>query len=106
MRAFAGLKRRDEFARLRQSGGRQGTAHFTIFRAAAGPAQTRPVAGITVSGRIGGAVVRNRLRRRIAGALQELLAGSPPCRLLVVPRPDAAQLPYALIVAELRRALP
>jgi len=105
MRAFATLTRRDDFFRLRQSGRRRGTAHFTIFRHASPPRDTRPLAGITVSGRIGGAVVRNRLRRRIAAALHELLRGSTPSRLLIVPRPEAAALSYAAIVAELRSAL-
>ena len=52
--------------------------------------------GITVSGRVGNAVVRNRVRRRVREALRarlpHLLAGRD---LLVVARPRAAQASWA-----------
>jgi ribonuclease P protein component len=61
--------------------------------------------GISVSKAVGTAVVRNRLRRRLAAALHELLGPQAPMRLLVIPRPSAANLPYAAVHAELRRVL-
>lgn len=73
--------------------------------------------GIVVSGKVGNAVVRNRVRRRLREALRELLrehselaadavhAGQPSCDLLVIARPEAAAADFHQLKSALDRAL-
>lgn len=105
MRRFASLRRTADFVRLRQRGRRVATPNLTFYRAEAFPRDERPLVGITVSKSVGTAVVRNRLRRRLAASLQDLLPAQTRMRLLVVARPSAAGLPYAALRDEVRRAL-
>jgi len=71
--------------------------------------------GIVVSGKVGKAVVRNRVRRRLRAALSELLgegvqreacrAGQPAFDLVVIARPSAAETGYWELRDSLSRAL-
>jgi ribonuclease P protein component len=105
MRSFASLRRTADFNRLRQRGRRTATAHLTLYRGDAAPRDERPLVGITVSKSVGTAVVRNRLRRRLAASLHDLLTPHARMRLLVIARPSAAALPFAALQDELRGAL-
>jgi ribonuclease P protein component len=105
MRRFASLRRKGDFTRLRSRGRRLATANLTFFRADAGPADPRPLVGITVSKDVGPAVVRNRVRRRLAACLQDLLSDNAHLRLLILARPSAAAAPYAVLRDEVRRAV-
>jgi ribonuclease P protein component len=105
MRRFASLRRTADFTRLRQRGQRTATPNLTLYHGPAGPRDERPLVGITVSKSVGTAVRRNRLRRRIAASVHELLASHDAMRLLIVPRPSAAALPYGALRDEIRRAL-
>jgi ribonuclease P protein component len=105
MRSFASLRRTADFSRLRQRGRRTATANLTVYRADAAPKDERPLVGITVSKSVGTAVIRNRLRRRLAASLHDLLSSQARMRLLVIARPSAAALPFAALQDELRRAL-
>lgn len=105
MRRFASLRRTADFTRLRQRGRRTATPNLTVYRGDAYPRDERPLVGITVTKSVGTAVVRNRVRRRLAASIHELLVPQTRMRLLVVARPSAAALPYATLREELRRAL-
>ena len=54
---------RKDFVNLNRSGRRLRTAHFTVFVARNGLDRSR--LGITASRKVGGAVVRNRLKRLV-----------------------------------------
>lgn len=105
MRRFASLRRSGDFARLRARGRRTATANLTMFRGDAAPADTHPLVGISVSKSVGTAVVRNRVRRRLAACLHELLPEGARMRLVVIARPSAAQAGYQALCAELRKAV-
>jgi ribonuclease P protein component len=79
--------------------------HLTLFTAPAARGEARPLVGVTISKSVGGAVVRNRLRRRVQACLHELLAGSQPKRVLVIARPAAADLAYGALCGEISKAL-
>lgn len=64
-----------------------------------------PLVGFAVGRSVGNAVVRNRVRRRLAAALHDRLIGSSPRRILVVAQPAAASTPFAELVDQLERAL-
>ncbi len=104
MRPYASLRRAVEFSRLRQRGRRFNAGALTVYRADPLSADTTSMVGITVAKPVGKAVVRNRVRRRVAAILQQLLAGRR-LRLLVVARPAAATVPFAQLRNELERAL-
>jgi ribonuclease P protein component len=100
MRRFAALRRRADFGRLKRSGRRVSSQSVIIYTAPAAPGDAISLVGITVSSSIGKAVVRNKLRRRIAAIVNELL-GPSRVRMLVVPRPSAAALSFEELRAEL-----
>ncbi|WP_422772488.1 ribonuclease P protein component [Plantactinospora sp. WMMC1484] len=68
------------------------------------PAPAR--AGFVVSKAVGGAVVRNRVRRRLRHLVRDRLPGLPPGATLVVRAlPVAAQASYAALGADLDAAI-
>src|SRR5258708_13331653 len=82
------LHRSAEFIRLQRSGLRFQSPHFVLY---AGMLETEPERsrlGVTVSRRIGNAVIRNRVKRRVReifrGRIRNSLAKRTP--LLVIPR--------------------
>ena len=78
-----------DFARVRQLGGR-GWAHPLLALYVAPNELDSTRIGITVSGRVGQAVVRNRVRRRLREALRARLPKLEPGRdLVVVGRPPS-----------------
>lgn len=105
MRRFASLRRRADFARLRQRGRRVSTQNLAIFITDALPSDPTSLVGITVNKSIGKAVVRNKLRRRLAAIVNEGLVQCRAMRLLVVARPSAADLAYPALHAEVLSAL-
>jgi ribonuclease P protein component len=104
MRRYASLRRQGEFSRLRQRGRRYASGALTIYRSEPFRADQQAVVGITVGKPVGKAVVRNKVRRRVAALLQQMLAGRR-LRLLVVAKPAAATAPFTQLRNELERAL-
>jgi ribonuclease P protein component len=86
----ARIRRRREFLSFGRTGGKRRTAHFVLLTERA---IVRPRLGITVSRKVGPAVVRNRLKRRI----RELYRRDPERihwdrDLIVIARPGAGEL--------------
>jgi ribonuclease P protein component len=104
MRRYASLRRAAEFSRLRQRGRRFTTTNLTIYRGEPRQADRASVVGISVAKTVGNAVVRNRVRRRVAAILHDALAGRR-MRLLVVARTAAATAAFAQLRNELERVL-
>ena len=105
MRRFASLSRQADFARLRRRGKRVSTKSLLIYRSDPLPSDPVSLVGITVSKSIGKAVIRNKLRRRLAAIINEALGEQAVMRLLVVARPGAAEVPFTDLRAELGSAL-
>jgi len=60
--------------------------------------------GVTVSAQVGGAVVRNRVRRRIRAILECYAFAQRPARDIVfIARPGAGELSFAELTAEVER---
>ena len=103
------LKKRSEFLRLR-GGARFATPSFVVeTRPRVPPAEGRdgPRFGFTVTKKLGGAVVRNRIRRRLKAAIA-LVAGGlarPQHDYVIVARREALDRPFADLKKDLERAL-
>ena len=101
MRAYASLRRRADFARVHRRGRRKAST-FLVCIAAEGRERTR--VGFAIGTEIGGAVVRNRLRRRIKAILDGYpLAAAPFRDVLFIARPGAGELAFAEVAAEVER---
>lgn len=60
--------------------------------------------GVTVSAQVGGAVVRNRVRRRLRSILDGYgFAGRPNRDIVFIARPGAGELSFAELAAEVER---
>lgn len=98
------LRKRREFLTLQRHGRRRHTPNFVILQAPSASSESR--LGVTVSSRVGNAVVRNRVKRlvrEIFRARRLALPGS--LDIVVIAKPDAAQITHAQAATELERAL-
>ena len=94
--------------RGRRAGSRSLVVHLaepSVPATSAGPS-TPPRVGLVVSRAVGGATVRNRVKRRLRHLCGEVLTTLPAGSLLVVRAlPPAASATYAELRDELRRGL-
>jgi ribonuclease P protein component len=102
LRRFGRLRRAGEIAYLRRKGRGMQFATFSAFSAPANDGAVR--IGIVTSKAVGGAVVRNLVRRRIRGALEALEQG-PSVRMLFVAKPGSAAAGYARLASDVAAAV-
>jgi ribonuclease P protein component len=98
------LRKRHEFLALQRQGRRQTVRHFVVITRE----KERPPSrlGITTSRKVGGAPVRNRIRRLVREFFRRHRVDlSPPRDVLIIARSDAASIRYADVEHELTRAL-
>ena len=100
MRRVQRLTRRSDFEHVRTGGIRASDRLFIIGAGRSDIETTR--FGLAVSRRVGGAVVRNRLKRRIRAVLDSL-PFSKGWNVVVSARPAAAEASYREIEASLQR---
>jgi ribonuclease P protein component len=91
----ARLVRRGEFDAVYRAGKRRSSSHFTVFFRANALPQSR--FGVSIKKALGGAVVRNRIRRR----LREIVR----CHRAEIPKSAVAKTPFAALTADLLRLL-
>jgi ribonuclease P protein component len=92
---------RSSFQELRRHGRRARRGPITVTWLADGP--PHPRAGFVVGKAAGGAVVRNRIKRRLRAGLRDLQASNrlPLGTYLVGAGAEAAQMPWSALVSEL-----
>jgi len=97
------LLKHADFDHVYQNGKRQFSGHMTVFSLArAGGA---PRVGFTVGRVLGGAVVRNRIKRRLREAVRRNLAAlSAPVDLVINPKRSVLTMEFAQLEAEIARA--
>ena len=99
----ARIRRRREFLSFGRTGEKRRTEHFVLL---AEPAAERPRLGITVSRKVGSAVVRNRLKRRVREIYRRHPErGTWEKDLIVIAKPGAGQLSSDAIRRNLAVAL-
>ncbi len=100
------LKKRAEFQRVR-GGGRSGTPAFVLEgKMRPDGSAEGPRFGFTVTKKLGNAVARNRIRRRLKSAIVELSTAHADARFdyVVVARDAALAMPFTTLLAELEKA--
>jgi ribonuclease P protein component len=100
----ARLVRRGEFDAVYRAGKRRSSSHFTVFFRANELPQSR--FGFSIKKALGGAVVRNRIRRRLREIARchrlEIPAGWD---IVIHPKSSVARAPFAALTADLLRLL-
>jgi len=96
----ARLRRRGEFLAIQRRGESWRLRSFVVIRGASPHGRTR--LGITVSRRVGKAVVRNRVKRMVREIFRTSVRGHGPAQdILVIARAGAHKLQYREVAAEL-----
>jgi len=99
------LLRRVEFRRVYEEGERRSASVCTAFFRPNGLAETR--LGITVPVRVGKAVLRNRIKRRVREVFrQNRQALAEGWDIVVNPRKSAATMPYPAFEKQMLRLFP
>ena len=104
------LHRSAEFIRLQRIGERFQSPHFVVYagqlEAKRGGEPARSRLGVTVSARIGNAVARNRVKRRVREIFRKSIRDSIPAgtSIVVIARAGAATLASAAVGDELAMA--
>ncbi len=98
----ARILRRREFLAVQQRGQRLFAGKLVVLALPAGG--KRPRIGITVSGKVANAVIRNRIKRWVREAFRAVAADLPPVDLVVIARTGAAELGLEGVRAALRAA--
>jgi ribonuclease P protein component len=100
----ARLRKRPQFLALSRTGNKTQSANFVVIKSANDAKESR--LGITVSGKVGNSVVRNRIKRQVREYFRRRRAALPQSTdFLIIARSGAAALPGAAISAELERAM-
>jgi ribonuclease P protein component len=98
------LARKADFDAVYRHGKRRSNSHFTVFTKANQLPQSR--FGFSIKRALGGAVVRNRIRRRIREIVrlhrQEIPTGWD---IVIHPKPNVATAPFAALTADLLKLL-
>ena len=96
--------RKAEFDAVYQAAKRRSSSHYTVFFRPNGLTQSRY--GFSIKKALGGAVVRNRIRRRLREIVRlhrmELPAGWD---IVIHPKSTVAKAPFAAMAEELVRVL-
>ena len=102
------LLKHADFQRVYENGRRQFTGNMTVFflrRAPEAVPASGPRVGLTVGKVLGGAVDRNRIKRR----MREAVRHSPPCEgpvdVVFNPRKSVLAMPFEELVREVARGL-
>ncbi len=103
---FETIKKRADFIAV-QAGERAGTPSFLLIRGKASNGLDQARAGFTVTRKIGKAVIRNRIRRRLREAARRMIPeyGVKGFDYVLIARPAAETRDFALLLDDMKRGL-
>lgn len=98
------LRTSAEFGYALRSGSRFGSRNLVVFLADLPDPQKPTIVGFLVSKKVGNAVVRNKVKRRLREEAAEFVRSCPQGKAMVVRAlPPAAALPFAELASDFRR---
>lgn len=103
------IRARSEFTMVQERGRRAGSTFMTVLVLPNGRPGDR--LGVIASRKLGGAVTRNRAKRRVRALFrltdpdQSKAAGYTPLDIVIIPRRELVSAPFDILQGELRRAL-
>jgi ribonuclease P protein component len=103
-RHTASISSRRTFLALRATGRRGASGPLRIRFLADGDGE-RPRVAYAIPRRVGSAVARNRLRRRLRAAVDEVAGELSPGAYLISPEPSAASMDFVDLIASLRESV-
>jgi ribonuclease P protein component len=96
------VRKRSEYLAIQGQGQRLAGTHYMLFARPGGDAARAARLGVTVSRKVGGAVVRNRVKRWVRESCRRMQDQLPAgTDLVVVARPSAAKAGYGPTAREL-----
>ncbi|MEM8771503.1 MAG: ribonuclease P protein component [Pseudomonadota bacterium] len=100
------LKRREDFLKLRNSP-KTGTPAFLMAARVRRDDNSCTRVGLTVTKKLGGAVVRNRIKRRLRAAVSESFPAfaAPGTDYVLIARRAAETRDFAILLDDMKRAL-
>ncbi len=99
----ARLRKRPEFLRLARTGKKVHSANFVVISKANELGETR--LGVTVSGKVGNAVIRNRIKRIVREFFRRRRRELPQgLDVLVIAKPNTTDLSFSRIGTELEKS--
>ena len=104
------LKKRKDFLRLNKSGRKAGTRHL-LLQVAPRPTdvsiQSGPRVGLTASRRVGGAVQRNRARRRLSSLANQVINSHAmhDQDYVLIARRTILDAPFSQLTSEIEKVL-
>lgn len=100
------LKKRAEFLRVARDGERRARPLVVVQALRRGDAGPQTRFGFTATKKIGGAVIRNRAKRRLREVARALHKDWPPsCDVVLIARRDTATADWKRLLDECQRAL-
>ncbi|MBY0509457.1 MAG: ribonuclease P protein component [Rhodospirillaceae bacterium] len=101
------LPKRADFLRISAAGVRRVTPGFILQAAPKGDAETRVRVGFTASRKVGNAVARNRVKRRLRALADKVMpeAADPSRDYVFIGRGEALKIAFAAMERDLRKAL-
>jgi len=100
------IRTRRDFVRIQKGGRKTHSANFVVLSTAQSPPRSSSRFGFSVSRRVGNAVERNRLKRRLRELCRLHRREFAPARdFVLIAKPGAAELSYDDLVRELRAPL-
>ncbi len=96
------LRKRSEYVDVQQRGRKVQADHFLLLWLRC-PDRTGTRVGITVSGRVGNAVVRNRLKRWIREYVRRNRVELPPGNVAIVAKTSASACGHVVVDHDLQR---
>jgi ribonuclease P protein component len=100
------IRKRPDFLTA-QAGAKAGTPGFLMIKGQAPNPSGRVRVGFTVTRKVGKAVTRNRIKRRLKEAARRVFAAeAPPAHdFVIIARPAAETRNFALLLDDMKRAL-
>ncbi len=97
------LKKRKEFAYIYRKGEKFSSKNLTLYKISS--KYPNPKIGFSVSNKIGKAVVRNKVKRRLREIVRPLAPSIKKCNLIFVAKPTITELDFTALKNEVTQLL-